>query len=83
MKPQPGRDEMDALPGPAILDAEESLDPIDWSDATTLAHRMVDDSIGYLRDVRERPVWQEMPAEVRATFARTLPRSPMCGAVTI
>lgn len=67
---------MDALPGPAILDAEETLDPIDWSDAAALAHRMIDDSIGHLRDVRKRPVWQEMPAAARATFVQSLPRSP-------
>lgn len=67
---------MDALRSPAISDAEETLDPTDWSDARALAHRVVDDSIGYLRDVRERPVWQEMPAEVKATFEQSLPRFP-------
>src|SRR5690606_9174230 len=30
----------------------------------------------YLRDVRERPAWQVMPVEVKATFKRPLPRSP-------
>ena len=30
-----------------------------------LAHRMVDDSIDFLRDIRDRPAWQPMPAEVR------------------
>ena len=67
---------MDALHNPAFSDAEETLDPTDWSDVRALAHRMVDDSIGYLRDVRERPVWQEMPAEVKAGFAGALPRFP-------
>jgi aromatic-L-amino-acid/L-tryptophan decarboxylase len=67
---------MDALRGPAIWDTEETLDPTDWSDVKKLSHRMVDDSIGYLRDVRERPVWQEMPVEVKATFERRLPRVP-------
>ena len=67
---------MDALRSPAISDAEETLDPTDWSDVRALAHRMVDDSIGYLRDVRERPVWQEMPAEVKTVFEGPLPRAP-------
>ncbi len=67
---------MDALRSPAISGAEETLDPIDWSDVRALAHRMIDDSIGYLRDVRERPVWQEMPAEVKAAFEAPLPRFP-------
>ncbi len=67
---------MDALRGPAILEAEETLDPIDWSDVSTLAHRMIDDSISYLREVRERPVWQEMPDEVKAAFEGSLPQFP-------
>ncbi|MCG6116179.1 MAG: pyridoxal-dependent decarboxylase [Mesorhizobium sp.] len=67
---------MDVLRNAVISGAEETLDPIDWSDARALAHRMVDDSIGYLRDVRERPVWQEMPAEVRAAFEGSLPCGP-------
>ena len=55
---------------------EESLDPSDWEDVRSLSHRIVDDAVGYLRDVRDRPVWQEMPAEVKAFFADSLPRSP-------
>jgi glutamate/tyrosine decarboxylase-like PLP-dependent enzyme len=55
---------------------EETLDPADWTDAQTLSHRIVDEAIGYLRDVRERPVWQDLPAEVKAFFATPLPRSP-------
>jgi aromatic-L-amino-acid decarboxylase len=56
---------------------EETLDPGDWADIQALSHRMVDDSIDYLRDLRERPVWQEMPEEVKSFFAASLPRSPM------
>lgn len=67
---------MDALRGPAISHAEETLDPNDWSDVRAVAHRMIDDSIGYLRDVRKRPVWQEMPVDVKATFEAPLPRVP-------
>jgi aromatic-L-amino-acid/L-tryptophan decarboxylase len=55
-------------------DAEETLDPVDWTDVRALGHQIIDDSIGYLRDVRERPVWQEMPAEVKTMFERSLPR---------
>lgn len=53
---------------------EETLDP-DWTDVQALSHRVVDDAVSYLRDVRDRPVWQDMPAEVRAFFAAPLPRS--------
>lgn len=42
------------------------LDPTDWEAFRLLAHRMVDDSIDFLRDIRDRPAWQPMPAEVRA-----------------
>ena len=55
---------------------EETLDPSDWTDVQALAHRVVDDAVDYLREVRDRPVWREMPAEVRAVFAASVPRSP-------
>ena len=67
---------MDALnQGPTAL-AEETLDPADWSQVQALSHRMIDDAIGYVRDVRERPVWREMPNEVRQSFDEALPHSP-------
>ncbi|KAB0265918.1 pyridoxal phosphate-dependent decarboxylase family protein [Microvirga brassicacearum] len=56
--------------------AEETLDPDDWTDVQALSHQIVDDAIGYLRDVRDRRVWQDMPADVRAFFAAPLPRLP-------
>lgn len=66
---------MDAISEAANLGIEETLDPPDWADVQALSHRVVDDAVGYLRDVRERPVWQEMPAEVRAFFTEPLPHS--------
>ncbi|SKA34416.1 pyridoxal phosphate-dependent decarboxylase family protein [Consotaella salsifontis] len=55
---------------------EETLDPMDWKRVQALAHRVVDDSVAFLRDVRERPAWREMPPEVRAQIAAPLPRLP-------
>jgi aromatic-L-amino-acid decarboxylase len=55
---------------------EETLEPRDWTEVQLLSHRIVDDAIEYLRDVRSRPVWGEMPAEVRAFFDTPVPRSP-------
>jgi len=55
---------------------EETLDPHDWDNARAVAHRAVDDAIDYLRDVRDRPVWREMPADVRSSFDALLPHSP-------
>lgn len=55
---------------------EETLDPEDWADLRALSHQIIDDALNHLRDVRDRPVWQAMPAEVRAAFDATLPRTP-------
>ncbi|TGQ33249.1 MULTISPECIES: aspartate aminotransferase family protein [unclassified Mesorhizobium] len=67
---------MDAVHEAAGMVAEETLDPLDWADVQALSHRIVDDAVGYLRDVRDRPVWQDMPAAVKDFFAAPLPRSP-------
>jgi aromatic-L-amino-acid decarboxylase len=67
---------MDAVQETLGWVAEETLDPSDWTDVRALSHRIVDDAVAYLRDVRERPVWQEMPGEVREFFTAPLPRSP-------
>ena len=67
---------MDGFRKEAQAAAEETLDPATWTDVQALSHRMVDDAVGYLRDVRDRPVWQDMPADVKAFFEAPLPRSP-------
>jgi len=56
--------------------AEETLDPADWAKTRALAHRMVDDAIDHLGGVRDRPLWQAMPASVQATFSEPLPQGP-------
>jgi aromatic-L-amino-acid decarboxylase len=53
-----------------------TLDPDDWSDLRTQGHRMLDDMFDYLEHIRERPVWQTIPQEVRAHFLETLPNAP-------
>jgi aromatic-L-amino-acid/L-tryptophan decarboxylase len=55
---------------------EETLDPVDWEEMRALAHRMVDDAVDYLQDVRQRPVWQEMPAAAVEHFRAPLPTEP-------
>lgn len=55
---------------------EETLDPTDWSQVQALSHTIVDDAIDYLRDVRQRPVWQNMPSAVRASFDAPMPHGP-------
>lgn len=56
--------------------AEETLDPDDWSDVEALSHQIIGDAVGYLRAVRDRAVWQEMPTDAKAFFASPLPQSP-------
>lgn len=51
----------------------ETLDPEDWEAHRAVAHRAVDDAVAYLRDVRDRPLWQDMPQDVRARFRGSAP----------
>lgn len=55
---------------------DETLDPKDWDEMRTLAHRMVDDALTYLETVRERPVWQPVPEEIAARFDEPAPHEP-------
>ena len=58
---------------PPVSASSETLDPKDWDDIRALGHRMLDDMIDYIADVRERPVWQPIPDGVRARFHAGLP----------
>lgn len=55
---------------------EETLDPQDWATLKALSHRIVDDSVAYLRDIHERPSWRQMPEDVKAFFTGPMPRKP-------
>ncbi len=54
----------------------ESLDPQDWDGLARLGHRMVDEMVGWLRDVRSRPAWQSPDEETRLRLDEPLPREP-------
>ncbi len=54
----------------------DSLDPADWPAFRAQAHRMLDDAISYIEHIRDRPVWQPIPAEVRNRFHEPVPRTP-------
>jgi hypothetical protein len=56
------------------VEARETLDPADWGEFRAQAHRMLDDMLGYIETIRERPVWQPIPDEVRARFRSPAPR---------
>lgn len=53
-----------------------SLDPENWDEMRELGHRMLDDTLDYIADVRKRPVWQPIPDDVRAQFRAPLPEEP-------
>ncbi len=57
-------------------DADGKLDPADWQGFRVQAHRMLDDIVDYLENIRQRPVWQPIPDEVRARFRDDLPVAP-------
>jgi aromatic-L-amino-acid decarboxylase len=53
-----------------------NLDPSDWGAVREQGIRMLDDMLNYIRDIRNRPVWQPVPADVRASFNEPLPQAP-------
>lgn len=63
------RETRPSTPGPS-----ETLDPSDWDQLRAQAHRMLDETIDYIANIREQPVWRPIPDEVRARFREGLPR---------
>ena len=61
---------------PATVKKEETLDPQDWDVLRKLGYQMVDDMMSYLENIRERPSWQPLPPEVKASFTEALPLEP-------
>ncbi|WP_407155522.1 pyridoxal phosphate-dependent decarboxylase family protein [Bradyrhizobium sp. STM 3557] len=56
--------------------ANQTLDPQDWKQIRAQGHRMLDDMIDYIADIRDRPVWQPIPPELREQFRAPLPQAP-------
>ena len=56
-----------------FVNREETLDPRDWEAMRSLGHRMVDDMLSWLETVRERKVWEPVPAAVKAHLQQPLP----------
>jgi glutamate/tyrosine decarboxylase-like PLP-dependent enzyme/Tfp pilus assembly protein PilF len=57
-------------------DMSATLDPSDWPGFRTQAHRMLDDILDYVENIRQRPVWQPIPDEVRSRFRGDVPEAP-------
>ena len=56
--------------------SSETLDPQNWDEVRAQGHRMLDDMVDYIANIRERPVWRPIPDEVRGRFRAELPRQP-------
>src|SRR2546429_7694306 len=54
----------------------DTLDPSDWKSLRSQAHRMLDDMLDYLENIRNRPVWQPIPQDVRSLFQEAIPQKP-------
>jgi hypothetical protein len=54
----------------------QTLDPPDWECFRKQAHRMLDDMIDYTKNIRQRPIWQPAPEEVRGRFRNPVPAGP-------
>ncbi len=59
---------------PQQTGSSQTLDPQGWDEIRAQGHRMLDDMIDYIANIRERPVWRPIPDEVRARFRAGLPR---------
>ncbi|MCK5315805.1 MAG: aminotransferase class V-fold PLP-dependent enzyme [Anaerolineales bacterium] len=55
---------------------EETLDPQDWDAMRSLAHQMVDDAMDNLQNIRQGPVWQPIPQDVKDYLSQPAPWSP-------
>jgi glutamate/tyrosine decarboxylase-like PLP-dependent enzyme len=56
---------------------DASLDPTDWEALRALGHRMVDEMLDALADVRSGPVWRPVPVEVQVRLRGPAPRVGM------
>ncbi|CAM4789527.1 unnamed protein product [Rotaria magnacalcarata] len=66
-------DEISELKLSSSIDLNEtnnnrSLDPTDWLTARHIAHQMLDTCLESIQSVRNRPVWQPIPIEIRASI---------------
>jgi aromatic-L-amino-acid decarboxylase len=52
---------------------EETLDPEDWDSMRALGHRMMDDLLDQLANLKDRPAWQHAPEIVKTHFNGDLP----------
>ena len=56
------------------MESEETLDPENWEKLRILGHKMFDDMLDYLRDIRKQPAWQAIPKDVKSKFKAPFPK---------
>ncbi len=57
-------------------EAEETLDPSDWTETKNIGHRMLSDVFDDLSTIRTRPTWRPIPPEAKAALDKPAPRGP-------
>ena len=62
--------------GKPVRVKEETLDPPDWIELKELGAVMVNDLIGFLQTIREKPVWKKPTEAVKNSFKKQLPQLP-------
>lgn len=55
---------------------EENLDPNDWEELRLLGHKMIDDMIEYIKEVRNQKVWYQIPEEIKKSYNGDIPLEP-------
>lgn len=55
--------------------SSDTLDPENWGAFRALGHRMLDDILDYLENLRQGPVWRPIPAQVRDSFREPFPEA--------
>ena len=61
---------------------DATLDPADWQEFRTLAHKMVDAAVDKMETAREGRVWTEFPADMKASLQSALPSQGLGAAAT-
>ncbi len=56
-----------------MFDSGNSLDPSDWDSLRTQSHRMLDDMLDYVSQIRQRSVWKPAPDAVEQVFSSSIP----------
>lgn len=60
---------------PFPYDDTDSLDPTDWDDLKDMMHVMINDTVDYIKTLRDRAPWTPVPEEVKSHFDKPVPRA--------